>query len=67
MKNEQDPQGPQGYSPALAGPGSGDVIYDENGIDRSLIRWMLSLAPEQRLQVLQDALSLMPMKSDRAR
>ncbi len=64
MKNAPEPQ-PQ--APVLAGPASHDVVYDSNGVDRSLIRWMLSLEPEQRLQVLQDALSLMPETSDRAR
>jgi hypothetical protein len=27
--------------------------YSEDGVDLSLIRWMLSLTPEERLQVLQ--------------
>jgi hypothetical protein len=27
--------------------------YDENGIDITLVRWMLSLTPTQRLEVLQ--------------
>ncbi len=54
---------PPQETPALAGPVSTDVVYDSNGVDRSPIRWMLSLEPGQRLQVLQDALSLMPEKS----
>lgn len=29
--------------------------YDDRGVDVSLIRWMLSLTPAQRLQVLQSA------------
>jgi hypothetical protein len=28
--------------------------YDEDGVDRSLIRWMLSLTPRERLRVLED-------------
>jgi hypothetical protein len=31
-----------------------DAVYDENGVDRSLIRWGLSLTMEERLQALQD-------------
>lgn len=29
-------------------------VYNEDGVDLSLIRWMLSLTPEDRLQALQD-------------
>jgi hypothetical protein len=28
-------------------------LYSENGIDLTLIRWMLSLTPAERLQMLQ--------------
>ncbi len=35
-----------------------DDPYDANGIDRSLIRWMLSLTPTERLAVAQDAIDL---------
>ncbi|HZF50916.1 MAG TPA: hypothetical protein VE093_19790 [Polyangiaceae bacterium] len=28
--------------------------YDENGVDRTLIRWMLSLTPRERLRALED-------------
>ncbi len=28
--------------------------YDEDGVDRTLIRWMLSLTPRERLKVLED-------------
>jgi hypothetical protein len=28
--------------------------YDEDGVDRSLIRWMLGLTPRERLRVLED-------------
>jgi len=32
--------------------------YDADGIDRSLIRWMLSLTPTERLEVLQSSIDL---------
>jgi hypothetical protein len=28
--------------------------YSEDGVDLTLVRWMLALTPEQRLQVLED-------------
>ena len=28
--------------------------YDENGVDLSLIRWMLSLTPAERLQFVEE-------------
>jgi hypothetical protein len=28
--------------------------YDENGVDLSLIRWMLSLSPAERLRVAEE-------------
>jgi hypothetical protein len=31
-----------------------DDAYSEDGVDLTLIRWMLSLTPAQRLQMLQD-------------
>jgi len=30
-------------------------VYDENGVDRALIRWFLSLTPLERLAALDDA------------
>ena len=36
------------------GPDDLERVYDENGVDLSLIRWMLSLSMEERLQTLQD-------------
>ena len=35
-----------------------DDVYDENGVDRSLIRWFLSLTPMERLAALDDAMQL---------
>jgi hypothetical protein len=32
---------------------SGQIAYSDDGIDLTLIRWMLSLTPSERLQVLQ--------------
>jgi hypothetical protein len=36
-------------------PADGDVLtdYSEDGVDLTLIRWMLSLTPAERLQFLQ--------------
>jgi hypothetical protein len=31
-----------------------DPTYSEEGVDLTLIRWMLSLTPEQRLRALQN-------------
>jgi hypothetical protein len=31
--------------------------FSEDGIDLSLIRWMLSLTPEQRLDILEDQIN----------
>ena len=31
--------------------------YSEEGVDRTLIRWMMSLTPAERLQVIQDQLN----------
>jgi hypothetical protein len=40
--------------------------YSEDGVDLTLIRWMLSLSPEERLQVLQDTVqSLMRLRDAR--
>ena len=30
-----------------------DAVYSEDGVDLTLIRWMLSLTPAERLDVLQ--------------
>jgi hypothetical protein len=32
---------------------SGQIDYSDDGVDLTLIRWMLSLTPSERLQVLQ--------------
>jgi hypothetical protein len=33
-----------------------EPIYSEDGVDLTLIRWMLSLTPTQRLLTLQEAI-----------
>ena len=35
--------------------------YNEDGVDLTLIRWMLSLSLEERLQVLQDNVNSIQM------
>ncbi len=34
-----------------------NTCYSEDGVDLTLIRWMLSLTPAERLQVLEDHLN----------
>ena len=34
-----------------------DGAYDANGVDLTLIDWLLALSPNQRLDVLQDAIN----------
>ena len=35
-----------------------DSPYDSNGVDRSLVRWMLSLTPTERLAAVQGSIDL---------
>jgi hypothetical protein len=35
-------------------PARSDAVDSPDGVDLTLIRWMLSLTPEERLRVLQD-------------
>ena len=35
-----------------------DSPYDENGVDRSLVRWMLGLSPTERLAAVQGSIDL---------
>ncbi len=56
------------YSPAahLCGPATEESVYDERGVDRSLIRWMLSLSPLERLLNAEAAAAtLLAAKHDR--
>jgi hypothetical protein len=41
----------------LRGESSVPPTHSEDGVDLTLIRWMLSLTPAQRLDVLEDHLS----------
>ena len=36
----------------------GKPVYNEDGVDLTLIRWMLSLTPTERLEVLQSSIDL---------
>ncbi len=38
-------------------PQSADASYSEDGVDLTMIRWMLSLTPAERLEVLQAAVN----------
>jgi len=43
-----------------------DLIYSEDGVDLSLIRWMLSMTPTERLQTLQQyILSIMRLRGEK--
>ena len=39
-------------------PELNDWPYDEDGVDRSLIRWMLRLSPTERLEAVQSSIEL---------
>jgi hypothetical protein len=42
-----------------------EPLYSESGVDLTLIRWMLSLTPAERLQVLQQTIrSILRLKGD---
>ena len=46
-------------------PPIGEPLYSESGVDVTLIRWMLSLTPAERLQVLQQTIrSILRLKGD---
>ncbi len=36
-----------------------ESVYDEDGIDRSLIRWMLELTPTERLRLADETIALL--------
>ncbi len=40
--------------PAAERSESADPDYDEDGVDRSLIRWMLALTPTERVRAAED-------------
>ena len=62
MKQKNEP----GYPDLEKAPLSGrDPIYSEDGVDLSLIRWMLSMTPTERLQTLQQNIrSIMRLRGD---
>lgn len=35
--------------------------YDENGVDRSLIRWFLTLTPEERFAAIDDTVEMLDL------
>ena len=44
-----------------------DRLYSKDGVDLSLIRWMLSMTPTERLQTLQQNIrSIMRLRSAKA-
>jgi len=47
---QDDPRPPDSEKASLL---EHDLIYSEDGVDLSLIRWMLSMTPTERLQILQ--------------
>ena len=48
-------------------PSDEGPAYSEDGVDLTLIRWMLSLTPAERLRALQDHLeSLLRIRNDLA-
>ena len=50
MKEDDSKEGNEFSLPIV----EGQQTYDEDGVDLTLIRWMLSLTPAERLQTLQD-------------
>lgn len=43
-----------------------DLIYSKDGVDLSLIRWMLSMTPTERLKTLQQNVqSIIRLRSDK--
>lgn len=58
-KRSADPPGVkkmgEGAQPRfVSSPGSRPSTHSDDGVDLTLIRWMLSLTPAERLQVLQN-------------
>lgn len=46
-----------GSGRVLCGPPPLEPTHDARGVDLTLIRWMLSLTPDERLRVLQDSVA----------
>lgn len=45
-----------GQAPKAPEAEGAESVYSEDGVDLTLIRWMLSLTPTERLEALQDVL-----------
>jgi hypothetical protein len=46
-------------------PTRGEPVYSKDGVDLTLIRWMLSLTPTERLEVLQEHIwSIMRLRGE---
>lgn len=41
------------WMPEIGGPPGEEPVFNEEGVDLTLIRWMLGLSPEERLAVAQ--------------
>jgi hypothetical protein len=52
------PQQPPLASESTLSVDSGEAPYDANGVDRSLVRWMLRQSPAQRLAYAQGVIDL---------
>lgn len=53
-------------APGDLSPSHEEPEYSEDGVDLTLIRWMLSLTPTERLQVLQEAVGSLRRLKDGA-
>jgi hypothetical protein len=52
-------------SPERSPAENGTLYYSQSGVDLTLIRWMLSLTPTERLQILQQTIrSLLRLKGE---
>jgi hypothetical protein len=45
--------------PPVEEPQADDWPYDADGVDRSLIRWMLSLTPTERLETVESVITML--------
>ncbi len=58
---EDDPQRAKSAPQSL----TDNAVYSEDGVDLTLVRWMLSLTPTQRLEVLQEHIwSIMRLRDE---
>ena len=61
---------PGDHGDALRGgfPAEPRPEYSEDGVDLTLIRWMLSLTPRERLETLQNTIrSILTLRDDQSR